>query len=91
MNIEPKNPISTKSKENTTNQEQIPFLDLNDFENSQLVLSYYENLAHEERSRLEFVVSKKYHQNLTEEQKKNLVIQYILEHKLYDHQRFLPK
>jgi hypothetical protein len=91
INTEPKNPIATKSKENTTNQEQIPFIDLNDFENSQLVLPYYENLAHEERSRLEFVVSKKYHQNLTEEQKKNLVIQYILEHKLYDHQRFLPK
>jgi hypothetical protein len=56
-----------------------------------MILSYFENLPKEEINRLEIIVSKEYSQNLTDDQKRNLIIQYIVKNKLYDHQRFFPK
>ena len=72
-------------------KEELPNINLDEIEDKELVISYYENLPQEELNRLENIVVKKYNQNLTKEQKRKLVIQYIVENKTYDHQRFLPK
>lgn len=83
--------VEVKTKEIHLEPEAIPNINPDELENKELVLSYFENLPKEEVNRLEIVVSKKYTQQLTEEQKTNLVIHYIAEKKLYDHQRFAPK
>ena len=80
-----------KSKKNNFQKEEIPSINLNEIEDKELVLSYYENLPQEELNRLEYIVVKKWNQDLNKEQKTNLVMKYIIENKLYDHQRFLPK
>lgn len=86
---------NTFVKENTkvtyTQNAELPILDLERLENKELVLSYFKNLPITELNRLENIVQNKYDQNLTNEQKHNLVLHYIVENKLYDHQRFLPK
>lgn len=79
-----------ESKKNNFQNEELPNINLDEIEDKELVISYYENLPQEELNRLENIVAKKYNQNLTKEQKTNLVIQYIVENKTYDHQRFLP-
>lgn len=71
--------------------EVIPNVDINELENKETILSYFENLSKDELNRLEVVVAKNYTQNLTDDQKKNLVIQHIAERKLYDHNRYAPK
>ncbi|UUF16877.1 MULTISPECIES: hypothetical protein [Flavobacterium] len=71
--------------------ELVPYIDINELENKEQVLSYFENLSADELNRLEIVVAKNYTQNLTDDQKKNLIIQYISERKSYDHNRYAPK
>jgi hypothetical protein len=80
-----------ESKKTNFQKEELPITNLNEFEDKELVLSYYENLPKEELNRLEHIVVKKFNQDLTKEQKTNLVLQHIVENKLYDHQRFLPQ
>lgn len=78
-------------KETSLNNEELPNINLDEFEDKNLILSYYENLPKDELIRLEKIVENKYNRNLTQEQKNNLVFHYIMEKKLYDHNRFLPK
>lgn len=80
-----------KSKEAYLQNEELPKINLEELEDKELILSYFENLPKEELNRLENIIQNKYNQNLTNEQKQNLVLHYIAEKKLYDHQRFLPK
>lgn len=74
-----------------TGPEVVPYVDISELENKELVLSYFDNLSADELNRLEIVVAKNYTQNLTDDQKKNLIIQYISERKSYDHNRYAPK
>ncbi|MDQ6469206.1 hypothetical protein RB619_01035 [Flavobacterium sp. LHD-80] len=83
--------VLKRSKEAVPAPEVIPNLDINELEDKEMVISYFENLSKEELSRLEAVVAKKYTQSLSEDQIKNLVIQHIVEKKSYDHNRFAPK
>lgn len=83
--------VSKKKEAITTGPEVVPYVDINELENKELVLSYFENLSADELNRLEIVVAKNYTQNLTDDQKKNLIIQYISERKSYDHNRYAPK
>lgn len=83
--------VKEKAKETTLNNEEVPIINLDEFEDKNLILSYYENLTKDELNRLEKIVENKYNRNLTQEQKNNLIIHYIVEKKLYDHNRFLPK
>lgn len=78
-------------KETSLNNEELPSINLDEFKDKNLILSYYENLPKDELIRLEKIVENKYNRNLTQEQKNNLVFHYIMEKKLYDHNRFLPK
>lgn len=80
-----------KRKESSVEYNEIPNININELENKEIVLSYFENLSEDELSRLELIVSKEYSQKLTKEQKTNLVINYISINKLYDHQRYAPK
>ncbi len=86
-----KNTILSRKKEVPPVPEVIPNLDINELEDKEMVISYFENLSKEELNRLEIVVAKKYTQSLSEDQIKNLVIQHIAEKKSYDHNRFAPK
>ena len=70
---------------------EVPDINSNEFENKEQALSYYESLSKEELNRLESIVCRKHNENLTDEQKTNLIIQHIAENKLYDYQRFLPQ
>ncbi|CAC9976810.1 hypothetical protein [Flavobacterium panici] len=83
--------VSKKKEAITTGPEVVPYVDINELENKELVLSYFDNLSTDELYRLEVVVAKNYTQNLTDDQKKNLIIQYISERKSYDHNRYAPK
>ncbi|WP_130736517.1 hypothetical protein [Flavobacterium sp. J27] len=83
--------VKEKPKELHSQNEELPKINLEELEDKELILSYFENLPKEELNRLENIVQNKYNQNLTNVQKQNLVLQYITEKKLYDHQRFLPK
>ena len=83
--------IKEKVKETYLANEELPNINLDEHEDKKAILSYYENLPKDELNRLEKIVENKYNRNLTNEQKNNLVIHYIVEKKLYDHQRFLPK
>lgn len=80
-----------KKEEIFQEQEVIPNFDINELEDKELIRSYFGNLSKDELSRLENVVAKKYNQNFTEVEIKNLVLQYIADKKLYDHDRFAPK
>ena len=80
-----------KTKQTNTQNEEVALINVDELQDKAVILSYFQNLPNEEVNRLENIVAKKYNQNLTTEQKNNLVIQYIAEKKLYDHQRFLPK
>jgi len=82
--------VSDRKKE-IAEQEIIPVFDINELENKQTILSYFENLSNDEKNRLGVVVAKKYNQDLTAEQTKNLILHYITEKKLYDHNRFAPQ
>ena len=83
--------VKEKVKEANLENEELPNINLDEFEDKKLVISYFENLSKEELNRLENIVESKYNRNLTKEQKNNLVIHYIVKNKMYDHQRFLPK
>lgn len=83
--------VFKKKEQIISGPEVIPNIDINELENKELVLSYFDNLSTDELNRLEVVVAKNYTQNLTDEQKKNLIIQHIAERKLYDHNRYAPK
>lgn len=82
--------VSDRKKEIAV-QETIPSFDINELENKEEILSYFENLSNDEKNRLGVVVAKNYNQDLTAEQTKNLILHYITEKKLYDHNRFAPK
>lgn len=82
--------VSSRKKE-IAEQEIIPSFDISELENKEIILSYFENLSNDEKNRLGVVVAKKYNQNLTAEQTKNLILHYITEKKLYDHNRFAPQ
>lgn len=79
------------AKEVSSQNEELPIINLKELEDSDLILSYFDNLPKDEFNRLESIVENKYNRNLTKEQKDNLIIHYIVEKKMYDHQRFLPK
>jgi hypothetical protein len=83
--------VREKVKETSLNNEELPNINLDEFEDKSLILSYYENLPKDELNRLEKIVENKYNRNLTQEQKNNLILHYIMEKKLYDHNRFLPQ
>lgn len=83
--------VKEKPKETYSQNEELPKINLEELEDKELILSYFNNLPKEELNRLENIVQNKYNQNLTNEQKHNLVLHYIAVKKLYDHQRFLPK
>lgn len=93
--VEPQNESvkaeKTKSKDAIPEQIIIPNVDLNELENKEAVLSYFENLSRDEINRLEIVVSKKYDHIPTGEQLKNLIIYHIAEKRLYDHNRYAPQ
>ncbi|KAF2081851.1 hypothetical protein [Flavobacterium sharifuzzamanii] len=82
--------VSYRKKEIAV-QQTIPSFDINELENKEEILSYFENLSNDEKNRLGVVVAKNYNQDLTAEQTKNLILYYITEKKLYDHNRFAPK
>ncbi|TDP01564.1 hypothetical protein [Flavobacterium sp. 245] len=86
-----KSTILNRKKEAAPAPEVVPNIDINDLEDKDVILSYFENLSQDELKRLEIVVAKKYTQSLNEDQIKNLVIQHIAEKKMYDHNRFAPK
>lgn len=81
----------SRKKEINTEYNEIPKINLNELEDKEMVLSYFENLSQEELNRLELIVSKEYNLNLTDDQKTDLIINHIAKNKLYDHQRFFPK
>lgn len=81
----------SRKKEINTEYNEIPKINLNELEDKEMVLSYFENLSKEELNRLELIVSKEYNLNLTDDQKTDLIINHIAKNKLYDHQRFFPK
>lgn len=83
--------VKEKPKETFSHNEELPKINLEELEDKDLILSYFENLPEVELNRLEALIQNKYNQILTKEQKQNLVLLYISEKKLYDHQRFLPK
>ncbi|WP_291149302.1 hypothetical protein [Flavobacterium sp. UBA7680] len=83
--------VSKKKEAIVTGPEVVSYVDINELENKEQVLSYFDNLSTDELNRLEIVVAKNYTQNLTDDQKKNLIIQYISERKSYDHNRYAPK
>jgi len=83
--------IKRNTEKNYSQSEALPTVNIEELENKDLVLSYFKNLPNGELNRLENIVKNKYNQNLTDEQKHILVLHYIAEKKLYDHQRFLPK
>lgn len=83
--------VFKKKEQINPGPEIIPNIDINELENKEIILSYFDNLSTDELNRLEVVVTKNYTQNLTDDQKKNLVIQHIAEKKLYDHNRYAPK
>lgn len=86
-----KTTVFKRKEQITPGQEVIPHIDINELENKETILSYFDNLSKDELNRLEVVAAKNYTQNLTDDQKKNLVLQYISERKLYDHNRYAPK
>lgn len=91
--VYPKINKDVKDSGKLTNLEdvELPNINLDEIENKESVISYYENLSKDELNRLESIVQRKYNKNLTNEQKKDLVIHYIAENKLNDYQRFMPK
>ena len=83
--------VKERPQETYSQNEELPKINIEELEDKELILSYSKNLPKEELNRLENIIRNKYNQNLTNEQKQNLVLHYIVEKKLYDHQRFLPK
>jgi hypothetical protein len=83
--------VVKKKTESIQEQESIPNFDINELDDKEMIRSYFANLSPDELSRLEAVVAKKYNQNLSELEIKNLVLHYIADKKLYDHNRFAPK
>lgn len=83
--------VVEKPKETSSEYKELPKINLEELEDRDLIFSYFENLPEGELNRLEVLIQNKYKQVLTKEQKQNLVLHYISEKKLYDHQRFLPK
>lgn len=90
-NIQTEKPIIKRKKEINIEQNKAQEINLDELADKEMILSYFENLPKEEINRLEIIISKDYNQNLTDDQKRNLIIQYIVKNKLYDHQRFFPK
>lgn len=87
-----KKKVVRKKKETINNTPlEIPTVNLNELENKEQVLNYFEGLSKLELDRLKNIVSKKYTQQLTEDQISDLVLQYIATNKPYDHNRFAPK
>jgi hypothetical protein len=74
--------VKEKPKETYLQNEELPKINLEELEDKELILSYFKNLPKEELNRLENIVQNKYNQNLTNEQKQNLVLHYIAEKKL---------
>lgn len=68
-----------------------PEFDINQHEDKELVLSYFNKLSQEELSRLDVIISQKYGPKLTQEQKTDLIIHHIVQNKTYDHNRYLPR
>lgn len=83
-------PSKKEKRETKLEPIEIPTLDVNSLGNKDEVLSYFEKLPKHELSRLALIVSNNYSQPLTDAQRTNLVIQHIVQHKLYDHQRYAP-
>lgn len=83
--------LKSKTPEVIVEQEELPSINLDTLSDKDVVISYHKNLPEEELKRLETIVERKYNQTLSTAQKHDLVLHYIVEKKLYDHQRFLPK
>ena len=86
-----KEKVVKEKKNEPIETENIPNVNIEELENKDLVISYYDKLPSTELNRLENIITNKYGKTLMKEQKANLVKYYISEKKLYDHQRFLPK
>lgn len=65
--------------------------DLNPLEYKNEAVNYYNNLTNEEKTRLNYIISKKNDSISSENEIYKLVILYIIEKKLFDNNRFAPK
>jgi len=83
--------VTNKKYEVSVQPEPLPNFDINELENKEIILSYFGSLSIDEINRLGVVVAKNYNQDLTADQTKNLILHYITQKKLYDHNRFAPK
>lgn len=65
--------------------------DINPLEYKNEAISYYNGLTDEEKTRLQYIITKKNDSLLSESEIYKLVILYIIEKKLFDNNRFAPK
>lgn len=65
--------------------------DLNPLEYKNEAVNYYNNLTNEEKTRLNYIITKKNDSISSENEIYKLVILYIIEKKLFDNNRFAPK
>lgn len=82
--LNPNNPTET----NTSTPEKI---DLTTSEFKTEAINYYNNLNDVEKTRLNYIITKNNEAVLSESERYNLVITYIIEKKLFDYNRFAPK
>lgn len=73
---------------NATTAEKI---DVNTSEFKTEAVNYYNNLNDVEKTRLNYIITKNNDAVLSESERYNLVITYIIEKKLFDYNRFAPK
>lgn len=64
---------------------------LNPLEFKNEAVSYYNSLIDEEKTRLQYIITKKNNSLISENEIYKLVILYIIEKKLFDNNRFAPK
>ena len=65
--------------------------DLNPLEYKNEAVNYYNNLTKEEKTRLNYIITKMNNSISSENEIYKLVILYIIEKKLFDNNRFAPK
>ena len=88
IKVEPKEDRNLDLKRSYVNREDFSNINYDQHEHKDFVIRYYDNLSDEELSLLKNKVLDK--QNLIEQEKQNLILQYIFENKLYDSLRFMP-
>lgn len=90
-NFSKTNEYKEKAEESNPTHEELTSINWDDFKDKELVISYFKSLPEDEVKRIENIIQSKYNQSLSVEQNYQLVLNYIAEKRLYDHQRFLPK